>query len=184
MEEVKSSVRPFSNQQQHRQKLGNTKHYRLNLMSTNRRRTVAGPALGQDVSDAYFDISAMFPSPQTDLLNGEWEIFLESFSGHFAQFTNLGFKVCLPDLIKSSHSYVGIERNNVSLAVMDDSVAYVPLNYQILSIENPANNIIVANLLRCGLLCVAGGLIIAIKPSVGCRAVLLRPWCTRAVGTP
>ena len=140
MEEIKSSVRTFSNKQQHHQSLtGNTKHYRLTVASSQRRQTAAGPAFGQDISDAYFDVSTMFPSSQTDLLNGEWEIFLEDFNGFFGTYAALGMKVCLPDLIKSSHSYVGIERGNVSLAVMDDSVAYIPSSFETLAVEVGGN---------------------------------------------
>ena len=132
MQSVNASNRPFNVRQQSHSKLtGDPTYYRLHLSSLHREE-------GNNVSDATFDISNIFPmSQRQDLLDGTWEVFLEEWVCFFASSikTNSGahglyprysMKLCLPDLIHSPQDFT---TNGVGRAVRDDAVAHVPLDY-------------------------------------------------------
>ena len=51
-------------------------HYRINLFSDHKSSGT--------LSNATFHIhNNLFPNNRTDLMNGEWEVFLETFTGNF-----------------------------------------------------------------------------------------------------
>ena len=119
MEQLKSSVRPYKVNQHFKQSLkGGPEYYRMRLDSEHKRA-------GSSNVDAYFDISNVFPNNRTDLLSGEWEMFLEQFSGHFQDVlkddadeevvlaettaTQRGcqhLQVVLPELLQSSNDWI------------------------------------------------------------------------------
>jgi hypothetical protein len=122
MEEIKSSIRPFKVNDHHKQNLkGTPLYYRVGLNSAFRRA-------GTTVTDATFDVSRVFPNQRADLLNGEWQVFLESFEGQMAsQLARTNIKVCLPDLVKSSQDYV---MTSATACQVSDAIGHVPITQE------------------------------------------------------
>jgi hypothetical protein len=112
-------VREHSDKEQYRHKLTRGyEYYRVRLHSE---RKEAGTNV-----DATFDIQQVFPNHRADLLNGEWEVFLETFSADFSDVDYPSITLQLPDLISSPNDFViganGCQRSSV--------LAVVPINWQ------------------------------------------------------
>ena len=112
-------VREHSDKEQYRHKLTRGyEYYRVRLHSE---RKEAGTNV-----DATFDIQQVFPNHRADLLNGEWEVFLETFSANFSNVDKPSLTVRMPDLISSPNDFViganGCQRSSV--------LAVVPMNWQ------------------------------------------------------
>ena len=124
METIKSHVRPSNASQQAQTSLtGKPSYYRVMVHSRDRIAALsADPANDQDVT---FDIKQVFPNQRADLLNGDWEVHLESLFAHIndTYFEYGGIKVCLPDLCRSSQSY----RSTGDGFSVDDSIATLPV---------------------------------------------------------
>ena len=122
MEELKSSVRPYRVNDHYKQSLaGPPTYYRISLDS-------GYIADGSTISDALFDVSHVFPNQRAQLVNGEWHVFLESFEAKMeSQIAKTNIKVCLPDLIKSSHDYVMTARG---VCQTNDSIGHVPISQE------------------------------------------------------
>ena len=113
-------VREHSDKEQYRHKLTRGyEYYRVRLHSERKE------ALSTNV-DATFDIQQVFPNHRADLLNGEWEVFLETFSADFSDVDYPSITLQLPDLISSPNDFViganGCQRSSV--------LAVVPINWQ------------------------------------------------------
>ena len=127
-QELKSSVRPYDLQFQSKQNgTGKPEHYRINLFSDHK--------TSGTLSDATYHIhNNLFPNNRTDLMNGEWEVFLETFTGNFQTRVDpydVGLKICLPDLCHSSQNYMATRTANFrSVFQVDDSVAFIPIPFQ------------------------------------------------------
>lgn len=76
--------------------------------------------------DATFDIQQVFPNHRADLLNGEWEVFLETFSADFGDVDKPSLTMQLPDLISSPNDFVvganGCQRSSI--------LAMIPTTWQ------------------------------------------------------
>ena len=110
MEDVSVKVRPYRVEDHHKSKLTNgPTYYRIRLDSQRKRA-------GSSNTDAYFDVSQVFPNHRHDLLNGNWEVHLESFHAYFenlfivaddlVQGETQSIAIALPDMIKSSNDWV------------------------------------------------------------------------------
>jgi hypothetical protein len=119
MEQLKSSVRPYNAQQQHREDLGKKPtYYRVTLWSGHR---VAGTTR----SDATFLTHQLIPNARADLLNGSWEVHVEAFGARIADLESdhTGLLISLPGLHKGSNDIVSAA---VGKAVSDTSIALIP----------------------------------------------------------
>ena len=113
-------VREHSDKEQYRHKLTRGyEYYRVRLHSERKE----APSTNVD---ATFDIQQVFPNHRADLLNGEWEVFLETFSADFSDVDMPSLTLQLPDLISSPNDFViganGCQRSSV--------LAVVPMNWQ------------------------------------------------------
>ena len=113
-------VREHSDKEQYRHKLTRGyEYYRVRLHSERKE----APSTNVD---ATFDIQQVFPNHRADLLNGEWEVFLETFSADFSDVDYPSITLQLPDLISSPNDFViganGCQRSSV--------LAVVPINWQ------------------------------------------------------
>lgn len=113
-------VREHSDKEQYRHKLTRGyEYYRVRLHSERKE----APSTNVD---ATFDIQQVFPNHRADLLNGEWEVFLETFSANFSNVDKPSLTVRMPDLISSPNDFViganGCQRSSV--------LAVVPMNWQ------------------------------------------------------
>jgi hypothetical protein len=118
-------VREHSDKEQYRHKLTRGyEYYRVRLHSE---RKEAGTNV-----DATFDIQQVFPNHRADLLNGEWEVFLETFSADFSDVDMPSLTLQLPDLISSPNDFViganGCQRSSV--------LAVIPMNWEAMIIDN------------------------------------------------
>lgn len=112
-------VREHSDKEQYRHKLTRGyEYYRVRLHSERKE----APSTNVD---ATFDIQQVFPNHRADLLNGEWEVFLETFSADFSDVDYPSITLQLPDLISSPNDFViganGCQRSSV--------LAVVPMNW-------------------------------------------------------
>jgi hypothetical protein len=125
-EEIKSSIRSFQPQFQNKQQLtGKPEYYRVSLYSNHMSSGSEG--------DATFHFHSLFPNHRTDLLNGEWEVFVETFHANFQSQKNryFGIQVCLPDLCRSSQNYIAVRGENFkTVCVVDDSVVTIPVSHE------------------------------------------------------
>ena len=126
MEQLKHSVRDFNTKQQHVQPLtkGPT-YYRVSVDSAF--------ADNDSITDTTFKMGQSLPNRRADLLNGDWEAFLESFTGKLPSLAGekTNVKVCLPDLIASSQdSRVEFEAPATYRVHNDNTVAIVSLPHQ------------------------------------------------------
>ena len=115
-------VREHSDKQQYRHALtSGYEYYRVRLHSDRKEA-------GSTNVDATFDIHQVFPNHRADLLNGEWEVFLETFSGDFADVDKPSFTLQLPELISSPNDFVlgtnGCQRSNILAVVPANWAAY------------------------------------------------------------
>ena len=113
-------VREHSDKEQYRHKLTRGyEYYRVRLHSERKEASSTNV-------DATFDIQQVFPNHRADLLNGEWEVFLETFSADFSDVDYPSITLQLPDLISSPNDFViganGCQRSSV--------LAVVPINWQ------------------------------------------------------
>ena len=112
-------VREHSDNEQYRHKLTRGyEYYRVRLHSERKE----APSTNVD---ATFDIQQVFPNHRADLLNGEWEVFLETFSANFGKVNMPSLTLRMPDLISSPNDFViganGCQRSSV--------LAVVPMNW-------------------------------------------------------
>ena len=112
-------VREHSDKEQYRHKLTRGyEYYRVRLHSERKE----APSTNVD---ATFDIQQVFPNHRADLLNGEWEVFLETFSANFGKVNMPSLTLRMPDLISSPNDFViganGCQRSSV--------LAVVPMNW-------------------------------------------------------
>ena len=126
MEQLKHSVRDFNAKQQHVQPLtkGPT-YYRVSVDSAF--------ADNDSITDTTFKMGQSLPNRRADLLNGDWEAFLESFTGTLPSLDGhkISVKVCLPDLVASSQdSRVEFEAPATYRVHNDNTVGIVPLPHQ------------------------------------------------------
>ena len=121
-EEIKSRVRPYDAADHYQQSLkGPPVYYRVGLNSGFRRADTTS-------MDAVFDVAQVFPNQRAELLNGEWQVFLESFEGKLdSQIAKTNIKFCLPDLVRSSQDYVMTE---VAVCRSSDAVAHIPITQE------------------------------------------------------
>lgn len=119
MEEIKSKIRPYKVNEHMKQSLkGPPLYYRVSVVSEFRHDSTT-------LVDATFDVNHVFPNQRADLMNGEWHVFLESFEAVAGKLQGIPmFKVCLPDLIKSSQDYV---MTDVGVCQINDAVEHVPI---------------------------------------------------------
>ena len=118
-------VREHSDKEQYRHKLTQGyEYYRVRLHSERKEAD-------STIVDATFDIQQVFPNHRADLLNGEWEVFLETFSADFADVDVPSLTVELPDLISSPNDFVvganGCQRSSV--------LAVVPMNWSAMLVD-------------------------------------------------
>ena len=126
MEQLKHSVRDFNAKQQHVQPLtkGPT-YYRVSVDSAF--------SDNDSITDTTFKMGQSLPNRRADLLNGDWEAFLESFTGKLPSLAGekTNVKVCLPDLIASSQdSRVEFEAPATYRVHNDNTVGIVSLPHQ------------------------------------------------------
>ena len=117
MEELSSKIRPVNSAQQVQQSAsGKPMYYRIHLHSSFK-------ASGT-MDDATFDTTHVFPGLRADLLNGEWEAYVEAFTGIMASQDDEygGMRLCLPDLCHSSQDVRSV---NGGFQV-DNAVALIP----------------------------------------------------------
>ena len=121
-EELKSRVKPYGVSDHYRQSLkGTPLYYRVGLNSGFRRADTTS-------MDAVFDVAQMFPNQRAELLNGDWQVFLESFEGKLdSQIAKTNIKFCLPDLVRSSEDYVMTE---VAVCRSSDAVGHIPIKQE------------------------------------------------------
>ena len=127
-ETIKSSIRASDPQFHSKQNgTGKPEYYRVSVTSEYK-------STGNN-RDATFVTNHLFPNHRQDLLNGEWQVFVENFTGYFdgRQGDHDGIKVCLPDLCHSSNNYVSTD---VGKFIVDDSVQVVPIPHQALVLIN------------------------------------------------
>ena len=118
----KTNVKEHSVKQQYRHSLTTGyEYYRVRLHSVRKQANSTNV-------DAIFDIGRVFPNHRADLLNGEWEVFLESFTADFADVDKASLTVQLPDLISSPNDFVvganGCQRSNILAVVPANWSAY------------------------------------------------------------
>ena len=126
MEQLKHSVRPYNAKQQHVQSMtkGPT-YYRVSVDSAF--------SDNASITDTTFKMDRSLPNRRADLLNGDWEAFLESFTGTLPSLDGhvISVKVCLPDLIASSHdNRTEFEAPATYRVHNDNTVGIVPLPHQ------------------------------------------------------
>jgi len=126
MEQLKHSVRPYNANQQHVQSMtkGPT-YYRVSVDSAF--------SDNASITDTTFKMGQSLPNRRADLLNGDWEAFLESFTGTLPSLDGhvISVKVCLPDLIASSHdNRTEFEAPATYRVHNDNTVGIVPLPHQ------------------------------------------------------
>ena len=107
----KMEVREHSDKQQYRHSLTQGyEYYRVRLHSERK-------DAGTTNVDATFDIHQVFPNHRADLLNGEWEVFLETFSADFGDVDKPSLTMQLPGLISSPNDFVvganGCQRSSI-----------------------------------------------------------------------
>jgi hypothetical protein len=134
MEQLKHSVRPYNAKQQHVQPLtkGPT-YYRLRLDSSEK-------DAGSTNTEATYSISDVFPMGRADLLNGQWEVFVEGWSGwlqsqvHVSEGGAVSYRdsveLCLPEIVQCSNDYV---MTDVGKCQTDDAIITIPNNLGISS---------------------------------------------------
>ena len=115
----KTDVKAHTVKEQYRHRLTKGyEYYRVRLHSARKLATSTNV-------DAVFNIAQVFPNHRADLLNGEWEVFLESFTADFVNVDKPSLTVQMPDLISSPNDYVvganGCQRSNI--------LAVVPSNW-------------------------------------------------------
>ncbi len=118
----KTNVKEHSVKQQYRHSLTTGyEYYRVRLHSGRKQANSTNV-------DAIFDIGRVFPNHRADLLNGEWEVFLERFTADFADVDKASLTVQLPDLISSPNDFVvganGCQRSNILAVVPANWSAY------------------------------------------------------------
>jgi hypothetical protein len=116
----KTDVKAHTVKEQYRHRLTKGyEYYRVRLHSARKLATSTNV-------DAVFNIAQVFPNHRADLLNGEWEVFLESFTADFINVDKPSLTVQMPDLITSPNDYVvganGCQRSNI-LAVVPSTWA-------------------------------------------------------------
>ena len=110
MEDINVKVRPYRADEHYKSNLTNgPSYYRIRLDSQQKRA-------GSTNTDAYFDVTQVFPNHRKELLNGSWEVHLESFHGYFenlfvvaddlVQGETQAIAIVLPDMIQSSNDWV------------------------------------------------------------------------------
>jgi hypothetical protein len=118
----KLDVREHSDKQQYRHSL--TKGYEYYRIRMHSERKEAGSTN----TDAVFDIHQVFPNHRADLLNGEWEVFLETFTGDFKDVEKGSLTLQLPDIISSPNDFEiganGCQRSSILAVVPSTWVAY------------------------------------------------------------
>ena len=91
----KTDVKAHTVKEQYRHRLTKGyEYYRVRLHSERKLPTSTNV-------DAVFNIAQVFPNHRADLLNGEWEVFLESFTADFVNVDKPSLTVQMPDLITS-----------------------------------------------------------------------------------
>ena len=118
----KTDVKAHTFKEQYRHRLTKGyEYYRVRLHSTRKLATSTNV-------DAVFNIAQVFPNHRADLLNGEWEVFLESFTADFVNVAKPSLTVQMPDLITSPNDYVvganGCQRSNILAVVPANWSAY------------------------------------------------------------
>ena len=118
----KTDVKAHTVKEQYRHRLTKGyEYYRVRLHSERKLPTSTNV-------DAVFNIAQVFPNHRADLLNGEWEVFLESFTADFVNVDKPSLTVQMPDLITSPNDYVvganGCQRSNILAVVPSNWVAY------------------------------------------------------------
>eukprot|EP01049_Picozoa_sp_SAG25_P012630 SAG25_NODE_1752_length_2396_cov_1.905964_3_plen_193_part_00 len=119
MEQIKSSVRPFSFDQQHRESLSKTPmYYRVTLFSMHRSEG--------SFHDCTFTLHQLVPNKRHDLLKSNWHVFVESFygthTGSGSTASTTGYKIGLPDMRIGSHDFMTTGEHETQA---DDTVAIV-----------------------------------------------------------
>ena len=122
MEELKSSVRPYRVNDHYKQSLtGPPEYYRISVSTQYK-------TADSTIADAVFDVAHVFPNQRAQLAGGEWHAFLETFEGKLdTQLAKTNIKLCLPDLVKSSHDYVMTARG---VCQTNDSIGHVPISQE------------------------------------------------------
>ena len=112
-------MEPYGVSDHYRQSLkSKSVYYRVGLNSGFRRADTTS-------MDAVFDVAQVFPNQRAELLNGEWQVFLESFEGKLdSQIAKTNIKFCLPDLVRSSQDYVMTE---VAVCRSSDAIGHIPI---------------------------------------------------------
>ena len=114
MEDVNVKVKSYRVEDHYTNNLSNSPSYYRVRLDSDWRRVGNG-----SVTDAYFDVTQVFPNHRKDLLKGNWEVHLESFHGFFQSYAldaaaanTLArgdmhcIAVALPDMIQSSNDWV------------------------------------------------------------------------------
>eukprot|EP01050_Picozoa_sp_SAG11_P029436 SAG11_NODE_8289_length_1033_cov_30.554604_1_plen_332_part_10 len=120
MESLKHAQRPFKLQNASVNSLsGDCDYYRVLLDSEF--RIGADDATPSSQIDAEYDIGQLLPNARSNLQDGEWYVYLESF--HLRNFTSKtdAICVCLPELILNSKNY----RSSATGLRVDDTVAFI-----------------------------------------------------------
>jgi hypothetical protein len=138
MEELKSSYRPFNPREQTKTDgSGKPTYYRVTVTSD------ISSQLPRDDNNCLFNIQHLFPNNRSDMLNGDWRVFLESMTiVESTSYTGQTVVVCLPDLCHSSQNYVLLEGGLHNRVVKDTAIAHVPLG--LATLITPSDDALVA----------------------------------------
>eukprot|EP01046_Picozoa_sp_COSAG06_P036755 COSAG06_NODE_4083_length_4593_cov_1.575211_2_plen_237_part_00 len=117
MEDTNVKARPYRVEEHYRNNLTDGPSYYRVRLDSDWRQVPNG-----SITDAYFDVTQIFPNHRKDLLKGDWEVHLESFHGYFqnlildaATLTKIergdtqSIFVALPDMIQSSNDWIVTE---------------------------------------------------------------------------
>ena len=127
----KHSIRPHNPAQTSVQSLtGKPTYYRTSLYSAD---MVRG-----DKNEAVFNTKELFPNQRQDLMNGEWEVFVERFSTttidapSSQRYNSVGVKVCLPDVC-ANQDFRSVLLNAAGERSMmrDDCITMIPREWTI-----------------------------------------------------
>ena len=136
--DLKHSVRSYDSKHQVRQSLsGKPTYYRLSLYSAD---LVSG-----NKNEAVFNTDRLLPNHREELMNGEWEVFVEHFCQNSLvafnlgagalntqRYNHFGVRICLPEVCSSQNYHTELRDNAGTVALQrDDAVGFVSRNWTI-----------------------------------------------------
>eukprot|EP01048_Picozoa_sp_COSAG05_P015361 COSAG05_NODE_1844_length_3977_cov_2.730015_7_plen_244_part_00 len=133
--DLKHSTRSYDQKHQVKQSLSGMPHYyRVSLYSAD--------LISGNKNECVFNTERLLPNHREELMNGEWEVFVESFAQNSLQgygfgvdsqrYNHFGVRVCLPDVCSSQNYHTEL-RDNAGTKTMqrDDGVGFIPRKWTI-----------------------------------------------------